>query len=173
MDGGAPGGTAQGPQPEGLGAPHHRLPAMFNDAFKRMRVHTAAGLDNMAAPFIKLAVVGSGAEAEHILKGRLCTWLTGMLGRGGMPTAWQPVRIQPIYKKGDPLDPGNYRPIAMSRLLTETVVVAPASVVLIQIVLGEQAVCMIAIAWTMPDLPCTNTSAHAQSTSGGVDVGRA
>ena len=40
-----------------------------------------------------------------------------MVVRGGMPSAWQPVRIQPIYKKGDPLDPGNYRPIAITSVL--------------------------------------------------------
>ena len=34
-----------------------------------------------------------------------------------MPGAWKPVRIQPIYKKGSPLDPNNYRPIAITSVL--------------------------------------------------------
>lgn len=34
-----------------------------------------------------------------------------------MPSAWKPVRIQPIYKKGNPLDPNNYRPIAITSVL--------------------------------------------------------
>jgi hypothetical protein len=82
-----------------------------------MRVHTAAGLDGMAAPFIKLAQTGEGAEAQHVLHGRLQTWFSDMMVRGGMPQAWQPVRIQPIYKKGDPLNPENYRPIAVTSVL--------------------------------------------------------
>ena len=40
-----------------------------------------------------------------------------MMGRGGMPMEWQPVRIQPIYNKRDPLDPNNYRPIAITSIL--------------------------------------------------------
>ena len=52
-----------------------------------------------------------------MLQGRLQKWFVGMMGRGGMPVEWQPVRIQPIYKKGDPLNPDNYRPIAITSVL--------------------------------------------------------
>lgn len=115
--GGQHAGTEAQEQPAGLGVHSLSLPGLFNCAFKRMRVHTAAGLDGMAAPFIKLAQVGEGAETEHLLQGRLRAWFTGMMGRGGMPQAWRPVRIQAIYKKGDPLDPENYRPIAITSVL--------------------------------------------------------
>ena len=84
-----------------------------------MRLHTAAGLDGMAAPFIKLALVDDGTEGKqrHVIRDLLQKWNASMVVRGGMPSAWQPVRIQPIYKKGDPLDPGNYRPIAITSVL--------------------------------------------------------
>ena len=106
-------------QPEGLGISAQKLEECFNQAFSRMRVHTAAGLDGFAAPFIKLAALGSEQECghPHVLQSRLRKWFTGMMGRAGMPAAWQPVRIQPIYKKGDPLDPNNYRPIAITSVL--------------------------------------------------------
>jgi hypothetical protein len=103
----------------GLGIPLGKLRECFDQAFGRMRVHTAAGLDGFAAPFIKLAEMGSEQERgrSHLLQGRLQKWFMGMMGRGGMPAEWEPVRIQPIYKKGDPLDPNNYRPIAITSVL--------------------------------------------------------
>ena len=106
-------------QHEALDLSAEQLASCFDKAFSRMRVHTAAGLDGMAAPFIKLALVDDGTEGEqqHVIRDLLQEWMASMVVRGGMPSAWQPVRIQPIYKKGDPLDPGNYRPIAITNVL--------------------------------------------------------
>jgi hypothetical protein len=103
--------------PDGLGIAASRLPQLFDKVFANMRVNTATGLDGLAAPFIKWATVGEGEQQQHLLRDRLQAWFIGMLQRGGMPQGWQPVRIQPIYKKGDPLQPGNYRPIAITSVL--------------------------------------------------------
>lgn len=98
----------QQPQPQGWGVSPEVLSGGFEKAFNSMREHTAAGLDGIAAPFIK-----HGACLRPILG----TWFTDMAGRGSMPKAWRPVRIQPIFKKNDPLNPANYRPIAITSVL--------------------------------------------------------
>jgi hypothetical protein len=100
------------------------LAKAFDKAFSRMRQHTAAGLDGVAAAFIVNAVIPQPAAKgtsyhmpAHILKHRLSAWFVSMALRGGMPSAWKPVRIQPIFKKGDPMQPANYRPIAITSVL--------------------------------------------------------
>ena len=94
------------------------LSLAFDKAFSHMRHHTAAGLDGIAAPFIKFAVApGPSGQQDHLLQPRLRAWFVAMAMCGSMPQAWQPVRIQPIYKKGDPLQPTNYRPIAITSVL--------------------------------------------------------
>ncbi|KAG1435866.1 hypothetical protein G6F56_013799 [Rhizopus delemar] len=42
---------------------------------------------------------------------RLC-WIWS-----SVPSAWCTAQVVPIYKKGDPLDPGNYRPISLTSVL--------------------------------------------------------
>ena len=94
------------------------LSIAFDKAFGRMRQHTAAGLDGIAAPFIKLAVAAEpSGQPVHVLQSRLREWFVAMAMCGIMPRAWQPVRIQPIFKKGDPLQPANYRHIAITSVL--------------------------------------------------------
>jgi hypothetical protein len=39
------------------------------------------------------------------------------LEQGAIPSHWQRVNIQPIYKKGSKFDPSNYRPIALNSIL--------------------------------------------------------
>ena len=43
----------------------------------------------------------------------LFDWFSHILETGDYPAEWKSALISPVYKKGCPLDPANYRPIAL------------------------------------------------------------
>ena len=49
----------------------------------------------------------------------LTNWFNGILTTGVYPQQWKTVLIKPCYKKGDPLDPGNYRPISLQSCIAK------------------------------------------------------
>ena len=80
------------------------------DAVKKLKRNKACGIDGM--------------KAELILEGqdqlvRPITDVFNKIFEGGFPDSWSVGVITPIFKKGDPTDPGNYRGITLVPILSK------------------------------------------------------
>ena len=71
-----------------------------------MKLGTAAGPDYITSEMIK-----TGSEALSPLLKKL---FNRIMIDGTYPEAWADGIIVPLYKKGDPSNPGNYRGITLS-----------------------------------------------------------
>ena len=77
----------------------------------------------IAAPFIKYAVKlipresGRGTEHFNVLVPLLAQLFRLFMRKACIPDGWKVAKITPLYKKGQLLDPGNYRMLAVSGTL--------------------------------------------------------
>ncbi|KAG1437812.1 hypothetical protein G6F56_012919 [Rhizopus delemar] len=76
---------------------------------KRLSRRKAPGCDHLRTEML-LPIADSLVPVLTLLF-RLC-WIWS-----SVPSAWCTAQVVPIYKKGDPLDPGNYRPISLTSVL--------------------------------------------------------
>jgi hypothetical protein len=88
-----------------------------------MKVDTSPGIDGLTVPFLKFAFDPS-AEVEapqvyppNLLVPWLSRWFHALIQAGKIPAVWKQARITPIFKDGDPTDPGRYRMIAVNCVL--------------------------------------------------------
>ena len=86
----------------------------------KLRGRTATGFDGIPASFLKYASVpetpGSAVRRNVVIP--LLAKLFHMLFSHGLcPDAWKVARLSPLHKKGDPLDPNNYRMLAVNSVL--------------------------------------------------------
>jgi hypothetical protein len=120
--------AAQQNPPPGLTTPFQR-PTYFDflrlirQELGRMSANTASGVDGMAFPFLKYAydptaqAPAGEQRPPNILAPALATWFHSLFIRQQIPAVWKVARITPIFKDGDPTDPGRYRMIAVSSAL--------------------------------------------------------
>lgn len=80
------------------------------NALKRLKRNKAAGVDGIKAEFI--------LDAQDILLSPLVKVFNRVLNKG-VPPAWCIGSIHPIFKAGDPNDPGNYRGITVVIILAK------------------------------------------------------
>ena len=88
---------------------------MFNEkeltcVLKRLRAEKASGEDSVAPEFFKALLSDTEALREVLGFCNLC-WRTKQV-----PTSWHAARVRMIFKKGDPAERGNYRPISVLNL---------------------------------------------------------
>lgn len=85
---------------------------------QRLHDDTARGLDGIAAPFIKHAVVGDPRGVHrHVLIPLLAALMACMFRKGCIPEGWKQAKLVPLHKKGDTMLPGNYRLLAVNSVL--------------------------------------------------------
>ena len=75
-----------------------------NHVIEKLKIHKAAGLDNISAELIKQG--GTEFNKKRIHKLKIKIWEEETL-----PVEWMEGIICPIYKKGDRMICSNYRPI--------------------------------------------------------------
>jgi hypothetical protein len=87
------------------------LPTYYevNQVIEKLKTHKAAGSDNIPAELIKQG----GIE----LKRRIHKLITKIWQEETLPTEWTDGIICPIYKKGDWMICGNYRPITLLNVM--------------------------------------------------------
>ena len=76
-----------------------------------MKNSKSTGLDNVDTASIKLVINDILPALTHIVNLSLSTLV--------FPGAWKVAKVIPLLKKGDPLDPSNYRPVALLPILSK------------------------------------------------------
>ena len=76
---------------------------------KQLKNNSAPGPDSLT-PFFLKNIVASIANP-------LCKLYNCFLAEGFIPNEWKVAYIIPIYKKGDPQNPANYRPVSLTSVL--------------------------------------------------------
>ena len=115
--------ASQSPTPECMACPSHDATEPASDflnaaithedvsaALKRLKRNKAAGVDGIRAEFI--------LDACDVLLDPLVQTFNQVLNEG-VPPAWCTGLIHPIFKSGDPDDPGNYRGITVVVILAK------------------------------------------------------
>ena len=77
----------------------------------RMRNSKSTGLDNIDTASIKLIISDVLPALTHVVNLSLSTLV--------FPSTWKQAKVIPLLKKGDPLDPSNYRPVALLSILSK------------------------------------------------------
>ena len=75
---------------------------------RHIKAHKATGPDEIPARLLK--------EAADQLAPMLTTIFQASYNQGTVPTAWLQADVVPIFKKGDPSAPSNYRPISLTAI---------------------------------------------------------
>ena len=91
------------------GIPPRILPSEVRVAIEGMKKGTAPGPDNITADFLR-----AGGHNLHVL---LATHMTSYLHKEKIPDQWRTSRTVILFKKGDPKDLRNYRPICLLSIL--------------------------------------------------------
>jgi len=76
---------------------------------------TATGLDNLPAWFLRLAALFLCGHVADVINVSLMT--------STVPSQWKQARIQPVLKVPSPHQASDYRPISVTPVLTERIVV--------------------------------------------------
>lgn len=66
---------------------------------------TSPGSDLITAPILKLCASALAKPLSHIME--------ASFNQSSLPSLWRFATVTPIFKKGDKLDPGNYRPVSL------------------------------------------------------------
>jgi exonuclease III len=117
---------AEGPAGSQQDEPDHPLNASFEDkeileVVMSLHNRVAAGSDGLAPEFIKYAVTRDekGRVQDHILVPFLQQLFQWMFDNASLPDRWGEALLTLVFKGGDKLDWGNYRPIAVMQILAK------------------------------------------------------
>ena len=97
--------------PQTIPTPNYRLdsltllPTEVEEILKSLPLGKAAGPDSINNRLLK--------ELAHPLSIPLCDLFNFSLTTGKVPQIWKQANVSPIYKKNDPSDVSNYRPISL------------------------------------------------------------
>ena len=97
--------------PQTIPTPNYRLdsltllPTEVEEILKSLPLGKAAGPDSINNRLLK--------ELAHPLSIPLCDLFNFFLTTGKVPQIWKQANVSPIYKKNDPSDVSNYRPISL------------------------------------------------------------
>ena len=80
-------------------------PTEVETCLKSLKIGKAAGPDTLNKRILR--------ELSSPLSSPLCDLFNYSLSIGQFPEAWKQANITPTYKKNDPSDPSNYRPISL------------------------------------------------------------
>ena len=76
---------------------------------KKLKLSSAQGPDNIPALFLK-NIIANIASPLNIVYNKC-------LSEGFVPNEWKIAHVVPIYKKGNPQSPSNYRPVSLTPIL--------------------------------------------------------
>ena len=77
----------------------------------RINSNKSTGLDDISARFLKDGVDFLVGPIKHIVNLSVMSEI--------VPDGFKDARVNPLYKKGSPLDPGNYRPVSILPVLSK------------------------------------------------------
>lgn len=80
-------------------------------AIENLNPNKACGPDEINVKFIK-------ANIEELIE-PICIVFNKSLNEGVVPEIWKCANVTPVYKKGDRMEPGNYRPISLTSILVK------------------------------------------------------
>ena len=80
-------------------------PEQVLEIIKALKSSKSTGLDNLDTYILKLVAPNSMPPLTHIIN--------LSIRDGEFPAIWKKAKIVPLLKKGDALDPKNYRPVAL------------------------------------------------------------
>ena len=80
-------------------------PDMILNLFKNLQPKKSMGIDNISSKLLK--------ELRFQLITPLKIILEKMIMQSSFPKTWKIAKVIPLFKKGDPKEPGNYRPISL------------------------------------------------------------
>ena len=86
-------------------SPRPVTPDQVLDIIKALKNSKSTGLDNLDTYIVKLVALNILPALTHIIN--------LSIRYGVFPTLWKKSKIVPLLKKGDALDPKNYRPVAL------------------------------------------------------------
>ena len=81
------------------------------DIVKELKNSKSTGLDDIDTSILKLVISDILPAITHIINLSLSTLK--------FPSAWKLAKIIPLLKKGDPLNPQNYRPVALLAIMSK------------------------------------------------------
>lgn len=86
-------------------------PFLVESELRGLNASTSPGLDGLTAKLLK--------QCAYSLSGPLSLVLQASFTRRTLPQAWLDASITPIFKRGDKLDPGNYRPVSVVSIVAK------------------------------------------------------
>ena len=86
-------------------------PDTIENIVKSLKNSKSAGLDNLDTQIIKQSLPYVLPALTHIINLSVVS--------GCFPSKWKVAKVIPLYKKDDPLDPKNYRPVAILPVLSK------------------------------------------------------
>jgi exonuclease III len=109
------------PEPDSVPVPSlDSMRSLVADQIKKMNGSASPGFDEIAAPFIKGAVVlrpkpnGRGTECVNVLEPFVAKLFKLLHDKARIPACWKHAKLSPVYKKGPHLNPNSYRMLAVS-----------------------------------------------------------
>jgi len=94
------------PKIDSVMSPVFFTPATVNKRIKHLRNNTSPGPDSVPAEFYKATASFVSFPLSVIFNISIQT--------GDLPDIWKHAGITPVFKKGSPSDPSNYRPISLT-----------------------------------------------------------
>ena len=81
-------------------------PIIVHRIIRKLKINSAAGPDGIPPIFFK--------NTDRTLNSPLTLLFRSFIDLHSLPQEWKLSTVTPIFKKGDPADPSNYRPIALT-----------------------------------------------------------
>ncbi len=83
----------------------------MNAAARTLKFGKASGSDGIPAESWKAVLTDGSPSCMKVMN-----FMNGLLNEGRMPSQWHEARVVAIYKKGDPTEASNYRPISLLQI---------------------------------------------------------
>ena len=84
----------------------------MRNLLENLNTNKSLGPDKIHAAFLKHVAFEIAPLLTHLYQ--------QSLRNGTVPVSWKQANITPVYKKGDKIDPRNYRPVSLTSLVCKT-----------------------------------------------------